>query len=402
MKQIISSIFIMLMLNCKKEKPAPQTSNEIGTLPLKKLEKINLPTEVIQVDVKFVGNPVITNKSIVFRYELNILNNFKVPFTLKSLEIYNLEKTDTPISKLDSTYINRNFDRPGGTTLDDIKFLEGNDFGVLNIELIFPEQSMIPQKIFHKLYFERQKSSGEFASHPMEVAIVEIPELTTLSLGLPFKQKGQWLYETDSHQGARQITEGQVTYPQRFAVDWMLINTDGSFAKGNIKANADWKTYGVEIIAVADGEVVNLKDDIKENEPLSEKMAVRMNKETIGGNYVVLDIGNNTYASYGHLMPNSLKVKIGDRVKKGQVLALLGNSGNSDCPHLHFQLETKSSSFFGGEGVAYTLPKFAELKSYSEEEITGFFKSNMIPSIPAKKKVKTNVFPIGYGLVEIK
>ena len=44
------------------------------------------------------------------------------------------------------------------------------------------------------------------------------------------------------------------------------------------------------------------------------------------------------YAFYAHLQPGSIRVQIGETVTKGQVLGLLGNTGNSTGPHLHFQL----------------------------------------------------------------
>ena len=47
---------------------------------------------------------------------------------------------------------------------------------------------------------------------------------------------------------------------------------------------------------------------------------------------------NGNYAFYAHLKPDSLKVKPGDQLKAGQVIAALGNSGNSDAPHLHFHV----------------------------------------------------------------
>ncbi len=74
--------------------------------------------------------------------------------------------------------------------------------------------------------------------------------------------------------------------------------------------------------------------------------------ETVGGNYVALDLGGNRFAFYAHLQPGSIKAKVGDRVRKGQVLALLGNSGNSTEPHLHFQV-TDGNSPLGSEGLPY-------------------------------------------------
>jgi murein DD-endopeptidase MepM/ murein hydrolase activator NlpD len=79
--------------------------------------------------------------------------------------------------------------------------------------------------------------------------------------------------------------------------------------------------------------------------------------ETIGGNSIILDIGQGRYAAYAHLQPGSLRVKVGDRVKRGQVLGLVGNSGNSDQPHLHFQVVDRNS-LLESEGVPYVLESF--------------------------------------------
>ena len=80
--------------------------------------------------------------------------------------------------------------------------------------------------------------------------------------------------------------------------------------------------------------------------------AVPITLETVGGNHVILDIGNGHYAFYAHLQPGSLRVKMGDRVKKGATLGLVGNTGNSTEPHLHFHL-ADSNSPLGSEGIPY-------------------------------------------------
>ena len=82
--------------------------------------------------------------------------------------------------------------------------------------------------------------------------------------------------------------------------------------------------------------------------------------DTIGGNYVMLDLGGGRYGFYAHLQPGSLRVKPGDRVRRGQVLGLLGNSGNSDAPHLHFHVA--SAPFpLDAEGLPYLLDRFDRL-----------------------------------------
>lgn len=75
--------------------------------------------------------------------------------------------------------------------------------------------------------------------------------------------------------------------------------------------------------------------------------------ETVGGNHVIIDIGDGRYAFYAHLKPGSPKARNGERVRRGQV----GNSGNSTEPHLHFHLSDGNSPL-GSEGVPYAHESF--------------------------------------------
>src|SRR5262249_42152682 len=134
------------------------------------------------------------------------------------------------------------------------------------------------------------------------------------------------------HRRALIPVDGKVRIAQRFATDWVLIGADGQLFQGDPAHNENWYGYGVEVLAVADGRVVEVKDGIPENVPLTGEFAVPITLETLGGNYVLVDLGEGHFAFYAHLQPRSLRVQVGDPVQRGQVLALLGNSGNSDAP----------------------------------------------------------------------
>jgi murein DD-endopeptidase MepM/ murein hydrolase activator NlpD len=110
------------------------------------------------------------------------------------------------------------------------------------------------------------------------------------------------------------------------------------------------------VLAVADGVIVSIKDGIAENTPLSPTRAVPLTLDTFGGNNVILALGNGRFGYYGHLQPGSLRVKPGDRVRRGQVLGLLGNTGNSDAPHLHFHISDGVS--LESEGLPYVFDSF--------------------------------------------
>ena len=60
------------------------------------------------------------------------------------------------------------------------------------------------------------------------------------------------------------------------------------------------------------------------------------------GNYVKLRHSNGYYTLYAHMVYNTVKVKVGDKVKKGQVLGYMGNTGYSFGGHLHFEVRTPS------------------------------------------------------------
>ena len=91
-------------------------------------------------------------------------------------------------------------------------------------------------------------------------------------------------------------------------------------------------------------------------------------------NYVIIDHGDATFATYAHLQLNGAKVKVGDQVCKGDPVGLTGNTGYSTGPHLHFEV---------GDLFAMSLPlSFSELNSTSGKPVAGpsFVSNNKAPA----------------------
>jgi murein DD-endopeptidase MepM/ murein hydrolase activator NlpD len=105
--------------------------------------------------------------------------------------------------------------------------------------------------------------------------------------------------------------------------------------------------------------VVDVLDSLPDNEFIYSPPPATF--ETAAGNYVIVDIGNKKYACYAHMVPGSVRVKKGDTVREGQVLGRMGNSGNSDLPHLHFQVVTDTPSFLAAEGYPHVYRSFDEI-----------------------------------------
>jgi murein DD-endopeptidase MepM/ murein hydrolase activator NlpD len=165
---------------------------------------------------------------------------------------------------------------------------------------------------------------------------------------------------------------GRTTVDQRYAQDWFYIDpVTGNAAKGDATRAKNYLGYGKELYAVADGTVVDVRDGVPDNEIAFKVPPFSFATGT--GNNLIIDIGDTKYACYCHIIPGSFKVKKGDVVKEGQVIALLGNTGQSDIPHLHFEVVTGKPTIIGGEGYPQVFRSFeliADLNKTRLDEMT--------------------------------
>src|SRR5262249_41363363 len=147
------------------------------------------------------------------------------------------------------------------------------------------------------------------------------------------------------HRRALFAIDGKVRIPARFAIDWIKLGPDAHASRGDASVMSNSYSYGADVLAVADGKVASLEDGLPEPTPRT------FNSDA--GNYVALDLGGGRFAFYEHLKPGSIRVKIGDRVRTGQVLGSLGGSGSvSSGPHLHFHIADTNSPL-AAEGLPF-------------------------------------------------
>jgi murein DD-endopeptidase MepM/ murein hydrolase activator NlpD len=132
------------------------------------------------------------------------------------------------------------------------------------------------------------------------------------------------------------VAHSEILIPQRFGADFLLLDEGGGNALGAGAALEDFHGFDQPLHAVADGKVVSVMEHLPDNAAGASPGVLDWSE--VAGNHVILQLAPNTYALYAHIREGTLLVEVGAQVERGQVLGVIGNSGNSSAPHLHFHL----------------------------------------------------------------
>jgi hypothetical protein len=155
---------------------------------------------------------------------------------------------------------------------------------------------------------------------------------------------------------------------QRFATDWGKVGPNGDVYQGDPHVNANYPGYGAPVYAVADGIVTTVRNDMAENTPPDGPHTFATAND-FAGNLIVERIGARRFALYAHLQGASIHLKKGEKIRRGQVIGRLGNSGNSSGPHLHFHV-CDANSALGCEGAPFVFRNFAVVGRVKESGAT--------------------------------
>lgn len=346
LKQLLSIIFISFFLCFASTTYANKTNPPFP--PQISVEILQLPT------------PLIALGKFYLVYELYVTNFHTTPVTLKAFEVSGPEEKDAIFNYIDKDLEGLIHPIGGSDSGENPFIFQPGITKMIFLWLQYETEPEISDTLIHKFSFEG-KIHGKFMDLNFMTDPIKIEKIAPIVIQPPLKGDfwfaGGGPSNTSFHRAANLVVHGHDYFAQRYAIDFIQIGNNGTSYNGNEMKNSSYFCYGKEILSVAAGTVVKVKDGIPENVPHAAKRAVEMTMETIGGNHVVVDIGNGSYAFYAHLIPGSLKVKQGDKVSAGQVLGKIGNSGNSTEPHLHFHIVDKPS-FLGGNGLPYAFTGF--------------------------------------------
>jgi hypothetical protein len=312
----------------------------------------------LELDVPVAPIPFVGNGRIHLVYEIHMTNFSPFEVGLRRIDVLSAGKS---IAAFEGGELNSAMLLVGpppaqtpasGNPALDLRTIAPGRRAVAWLWVTLDKGSTIPTELRHRM---------AVGDETVEGASVPVSSATPITIGPPLRG-GMWVAangpaNTSIHRRALLPVGGHAWIGQRFAIDWVKVDAKGRGFDGDAKDNNTYFAYGEEALAVADATVVEIKDGIPENVPGLTSRAVPITLETIGGNFVTLDLGSGRYAFYAHFQPGSLRVKPGDRVRRGQVLGLVGNSGNSTQAHLHFHVSDGARGL-ESEGVPYVLDAF--------------------------------------------
>lgn len=301
-------------------------------------------------------------------YELYVANFNDNAVRIDTLKLSSLKKSDAAANPPDQSFsgdeLRNMFSTIAGhmlTPQDPV--LQPGTAGVLFVFLNRDPGA----KLFNTLEVEVDGKPG--TRQDVAPAMLEVSHASPIVISSPLRGDNWWTPNGPANNSIHRRTiialGPTIAIPERYAVDWVKVGPDGNSFRGDPKDNRNYYCYRSEIHAVAGGRIVSTLDGIPENVPNSPTMAVTITLANIAGNSVIEDLGDGRYALYAHMIPGTVRVKPGDHVKDGQVLGLLGNSGNSTEPHLHFQI-SDSPEALGGEGLPFLLNKFIRREYHME------------------------------------
>jgi murein DD-endopeptidase len=291
-------------------------------------------------------------------YELHITNFLQTEVSLAAVTAR--DGNGIVLAQYEDAELRRRITRPGLRNDHATPHLIGPGMrAIVNIWIAVPPTSGFVRTVTHAVELDvirptetiRARATGGAASTDFS----PVPELDAPLRG------GPWIAIYDpllkgGHRTAIYTLDGRARIPGRFAIDFIALPQAGALPA---ERTSDANGFGADVLAVADGTVTIAVDGVPDATPPP------MSLERASGNHIAIDVGGGRFAFYEHLQMGSVKVKAGERVKRGEVIARLGSSGSSSIgPHLHFHVSDASATL-AAEGMPFVFRQFTQIGRFA-------------------------------------
>ena len=286
-------------------------------------------------------------------YEFLLLNPLPQPITVSRLEVVDADRRNRVLDDLSGPRLESVLSGFVGTGT---AVIGGGETRRVILDVSLPATTR-PRAIVHRITVADVPLP--VLANPFLTAPTAVSAERAVVLGAPLRGP-RWIDVAGccapaGHRISVEPINGALHIGQRFAVDLTRMWPDGRLFHGAPDQVTSFAAYGQPVLAAAAGVVVASQDGQPDQVPFDPTPPGE--PKTILGNSVVVDIGHGRFVGYAHLKPGSVTVAAGDRVREGRQLGLVGNTGNSDFPHMHFQV-MDTPSFLASSGLPFVLRSF--------------------------------------------
>lgn len=331
----------------------------------------NIQNEFTPITASYVTKPIPflgSDSRYHLTYELELTNATSFNWIINSLEVLNANDHQEVFANFSGNKVMPNNQIIPGRIPS--QGLNGGETSVFFITFSVDSIDDVPEKLAHRFKITIPGGIPEgflaFLSLPPDTQELDqilaegsVSEENAVITGPPLKGD-KWVAAdgcctAERHVRAVMPINGRLVISQRYAIDWEKLNEDDKIFVGDPQDVNSYFCYGEEILAVGEGRVVIAVDRYEDQIPGQSPVGIPLDEAD--GNHVVIDLGNGNFAFYAHMIKGSVAVEAGDFVTRGQVIGLVGNTGNTIAPHLHFHMMSGPSTF-GSDGVPYMIYEY--------------------------------------------
>ena len=266
-------------------------------------------------------------------YDLVLTNVFTAPVTITAIDV--LTPDGQSLLRLEGDALEAMTQPLFGRTPTDVVPQSGALAAMLDV-VVPPDQ--VPERLTHRITYELAPDAPLatiIGSREIVGPELAVDPFAPVVIAPPLRGAG-WVNangccDASAHRSARLAVDGaHLVKFETFAIDWIRLEGTRLFA-GDGTRNEDYFAFGAEVLAVADGTVVFVRDGIPEETPNEPPTTVHQPLD-YGGNEVVLELAPGVYAFYAHLQPGSIRVQIGETVTSRPGAGVAGQHRQLDRP----------------------------------------------------------------------
>jgi hypothetical protein len=324
---LIALLALLIPVASATAAPKPQSGEEftpvVGSIP-------QAPEPVLGSDgrIHLAYELVLTNRPVIYEH-------FKpAAATVDRVRVLAGKKVLLSMGKKEIAALTDRFGNPEPGT----KFAPGQT-GFVAMDVTLPRGAKVPSELTHELSISLHPSHGiELTAY--ETGTTPVSKRTAAVIAPPLRGDGWIVNESccavlNLHRRGLLPVNGKLLNAARYAINFTQLQPGGNLLSGPPDRLSSYPYYGEPVYSVAPGTVVSAVDGMPEAR-LGYLPSLPFAK--VGGNEIVVRMAGGRYATYSQLRTGSVAVRVGQKVRTGQVLGTIGSSGYTSSPQFEFRV----------------------------------------------------------------